>query len=74
MSFKHLGELKQGVEDTNSDKVKSWSGAMENYTLKEENGKTILLVEMDSTDDFSDYFEKTWPKALEKLKALAELN
>ncbi|MFI5131790.1 MAG: SRPBCC domain-containing protein [Chitinophagales bacterium] len=74
MSFKHLGEVKQGIEDTNSEKVNSWAGAMENYTLKEENGKTILLVEMDSTEDFSEYFEKTWPKALEKLKGLAELN
>lgn len=74
MSFKHLGEVTEGVEDTISEKVKAWAGAMENYTLKEENGKTILLVEMDSTDDFSEFMEKAWPKALEKLKALAEMN
>jgi len=72
MSFKHLGEVKKGVEDTNSEKVKGWSGAMENYSLKEENGKTTLLVEMDSTDEFGDYFAKTWPKALEKVKELSE--
>ena len=74
MSFKHLGEVKKGVEDTDSDRVKGWSGAMENYSLKEENGKTTLSVEMDATDEFSDYFEKTWPEALKKLKQLAELN
>ena len=74
MSFKHLGVVKQGVEDTESDQVKGWAGALENYSLKEEGGKTTLSVEMDSTDDFADYFEKTWPQALKKLKQLAELN
>jgi uncharacterized protein YndB with AHSA1/START domain len=72
MSFKHLGEVKNGVEDTTSDKVKGWAGAMENYTLKGTNGKTELLVEMDITEDFKDYFVKTWPKALDKLKETAE--
>jgi len=74
MSFKHLGVVKQGVEDTESDQVKGWAGALENYSLKEEGGKTTLSVEMDSADDFADYFEKTWPEALKKLKQLAELN
>jgi hypothetical protein len=72
MSFKHLGMVKNGVEDTSSDEVKAWAGAMENYTLKEENGKTTLTVEMDTTDDFKDYFMNTWPKAMEKIKELAE--
>src|SRR5688500_12139966 len=35
MSFKHLGEVKDGVEDTTSEKVSGWAGALENYTLKE---------------------------------------
>ena len=30
MSFKHLGEVIDGVEDTTSDKVKQWAGALEN--------------------------------------------
>jgi len=72
MSFKHLGEVKKGIEDIASEKVKGWAGAMENYTLKEENGKTTLEVEMDSTDEFSEYFSNTWPRALEKVKELSE--
>ncbi len=72
MSFKHLGEVKNGVEDTSSDKVKGWAGAMETYTLKEANGKTELLVEMDTHEDFKDYFINTWPKALDKLKEAAD--
>ena len=74
MSIKHLGMLKNGVEDTSSEEVMKWAGAMENYTLKEEQGKTHLLVEMDSTEGSHEYFEKVWPTALEKIKELAERN
>ena len=72
MSFKHLGEVQKGVEDTSSDRVKVWAGSTENYTLKGENGTTTLLVEMDITAEFKEMFEKMWPEALEKVKALAE--
>lgn len=72
MSFKHLGMIKDGIEDTSSDAVSAWAGSLENYKLSGENGKTILSVEMDITEDFRDYFMKTWPVAMEKIKGLAE--
>lgn len=72
MSFEHLGEVKDGVEDTSSDKVKAWAGAHENYTLTETGGKTALTVEMDIADEFKDYFMNTWPKAMERIKELSE--
>jgi uncharacterized protein YndB with AHSA1/START domain len=72
MSFKHLGEVKNGVEDTTSDKVSSWAGAMEEYSLKKDGDETELVIEMDITPEFSDYFLKTWPKALENVKRLSE--
>lgn len=72
MSFQHLGEVNNGVEDVTSDKVKAWAGAFENYTLTNVNGKTELLVDMDLADEFKDYFTKTWPQALEKVKELSE--
>lgn len=74
MSFRHLGEVKNGVEDTESDKVKGWAGALENYTLKEVNGITELTVDMDMNEDYKDYFVGTFPKALEQLKLLSEIN
>jgi hypothetical protein len=76
MSFRHLGEVKDGVEDTESEKVKQWAGATENYKLTDENGKTKLDVALDveSNSDFKDYFEKVFPIALEKVKELAEKN
>ncbi|HEX2631131.1 MAG TPA: SRPBCC domain-containing protein [Chitinophagaceae bacterium] len=74
MSFRHLGEVKGELEDTMSERIQAWAGAMENYTLKTVDGKTELVVDMDLTEDMKDYFEKTWPKALDKLKELAEKN
>ena len=72
MSIKHLGTLKNGVEDLNNPKNETWVGAMENYTLKNENERTELLIDMDVTDEFKEYMQSTWPKALDKVKELAE--
>lgn len=74
MSIRHLGMVNNGVEDTESDKVKEWAGAMENYTLKPVDGKTELTVDMDINDEYKDYFIGIWPKALQKIKELAEKN
>jgi uncharacterized protein YndB with AHSA1/START domain len=72
MSFRHIGVMEKGAEDTTSDKVKAWAGAMENYILNESDGQTRLTVEMDISDAYKEYFLKTWPKALEKIKEIAE--
>lgn len=74
MSFKHLGEIKGGVEDTESERVKAWAGAFENYTLKTVDDKTELQVDLDMNDEFKEYFETAFPKALAKVKELAEKN
>lgn len=72
MSFKHLGEVKGGVEDTTSEKVKEWAGATESYTLEEKDGVTELLIEMDINEEFKAMFMDIWPKALEQVKILSE--
>ncbi|HKH63515.1 MAG TPA: SRPBCC domain-containing protein [Flavitalea sp.] len=72
MSIEHLGIVKGGLEDLESNEVKQWAGALENYTLRDVNGKTELIVDMDVTDEYKDYFQNIWPKALEKVKVLAE--
>lgn len=74
MSFQHLGEVKEGIEDTESEKVKDWAGAHENYTLKENKGTTELLVDMDMNEEYKDMFMKMFPKALEQVKILSENN
>ncbi|AOM78464.1 SRPBCC family protein [Pedobacter steynii] len=72
LSIRHLGMIKDGVEDLDSEDVKKWSGAMENYTLKNVNGKTEWTVEMDMGEEWADYMNETWPLALQKAKELAE--
>ena len=73
ISIEHLGEVKDGREDTTSEAVEAWAGALENYTFKEKNGKTELLVDLEGiVDEFKEMFESMWPKALQRLKALAE--
>jgi hypothetical protein len=74
MSFEHQGIVKDGIEDTTSDAVKEWQGAKENYTLKEAGKGTKLIIEMDTSETEKEYFEKVWPKALERVKNLAESN
>lgn len=73
MSIQHLGQIKDGVEDTTSEAVQAWAGAEENYTLTEKDGKTELKVDMDTSGaEFEDFLIKAWPTALEKVKELAE--
>ena len=72
MSIEHLGEVKDGVEDTSSERVKVWAGAHENYTLKKINDQTELTIDMDITEEFKEMFAQIWPKALANVKQLSE--
>lgn len=73
MSFQHLGELKDGVEDYEAAKTQGWGDAFENYTLTAAGGtETELTVELDAESSFTDYFQDKFPKALAKVKELAE--
>ncbi len=47
---------------------------MENYTLKEADGLTELLVEMDMNEEYKEMFMGMFPKALEQVKLLSENN
>ncbi len=69
MSFKHLGEIKNGKETT-----VDWEGAMETYFLNESNGITEVKMEMDIKEEFEKYFIATFPKALELIKQISENN
>ncbi len=72
VSIEHLGMVNDGKEDTTSEAVKGWAGAHENYTFREQGRATEILVDIDITEDFKEMFEGMWPKALQKLKELAE--
>jgi uncharacterized protein YndB with AHSA1/START domain len=72
VSIEHLGVVEDGKEDTSSEAVKDWAGAHENYTFRSRDGATELQVEMDTSDAYKEMFETTWPRALQRLKELAE--
>lgn len=72
MSFKHLGVIKDGIEQPQDEETKKWSGSMENYTLKEKSGTTELSVELDIVETHKDYFNDVFPKALQLVKKIAE--
>jgi hypothetical protein len=72
MSFEHLGEILNGEEDLESERVKAWAGSHENYTLKTVDGHTELTMDMDITEEFEDMFKNIWPKALANIKMIAE--
>lgn len=72
MSVEHLGIVQDGVEDTTSEEATKWAPAFENYTFREKDGQTEVLVDMDITSDYKEAFQSMWPNALRKLKELAE--
>ncbi|MFD0939511.1 SRPBCC family protein [Pedobacter boryungensis] len=77
MSIEHLGMIMNGIEDYESEEVKKWAGAKENYTLKDVDGKTELYVFMEMDDSEAnkamiEMFAGMWPKALANVKSLAE--
>lgn len=72
VSIEHRGMMENGVDDLTSDKVKAWQGAHENYTFNEVDGGTEVLVDMDVEDEYVPMFNEMWPKALAKLKEVAE--
>lgn len=74
LSIKHLGEVKNGVEDTESEAVRAWAPAYENYTFSSDGAATELAVDMDVAPAWEEYMQEAWPKALAKLKALCEGN
>ena len=73
LSIRHLGEIRQGVDDTHSPQVLAWAPAYENFHLRDlPAGGTELRVEVDTVADYVQYMHDTYPRALQRLKALCE--
>jgi hypothetical protein len=73
-SIKHLGFIKDGVEDTESEEVRRWAPSFENYSFVDTGSETELRVDIDVTPAYEEYMTRTWPKALAKLKAMCEVS
>lgn len=74
ISIKHIGQIVKGKEDRDSDEVKKWVPAYENYTLEKlDDGKTKFSVSMDAPDEYAGMFDDMWKRALVKLKSVSEV-
>jgi len=72
--FKHLGEIRDGVEDIESESVKAWNGALEGYYLEQKDHKTTLKIEVDADQSFKEMMDGGFRKGLEIIKQLSENN
>ncbi|WP_439484268.1 SRPBCC family protein [Cyclobacterium plantarum] len=72
ISIQHYGILDGDKEITAGPQVEQWAGGLENYHFEETGEKTTVIVAVDVTEEHLEYFDSTYPKALEKLKQIAE--
>lgn len=72
VSIQHYGLVKGDQEITVGPEVEKWANGFEKYHFEENNGTTTVTVELDTTEDFIDYMNEKYPKALNKLKELCE--
>lgn len=54
------------------EREKEWTGGTESYTLTEKNGATTLIVKTDVPQEQEETFNIRVPRALERIKTLAE--
>ena len=72
VSIQHYGLVKADKEITEGPEVEKWANGFENYSFEENNGTTTVTVDLDTTEDFLDYMNQTYPNALDRLKELCE--
>ncbi len=72
ISIEHIGIVQNGIEDITSEEARKMAHAFENYTFKEKDGATEVLVDMDMEEEYAEMFKEMWPEGLENLKRIAE--
>ena len=69
VSFRQMADTKESGEQ---EREKEWTGGEESYSLSEKDGFTTVTVELDVPAGQEETFEVRFPKALERVKILAE--
>lgn len=69
--FRHQADTKESGAQVRDYE---WTGGIESYSLKEKGRNTILKLEQDVPSELVETFEERSPKALAKVKFLAEKN
>lgn len=69
--FRHSADTKDAGQQ---EREKEWTGGTESYSLTEKNGVTALIVKTDVPQELEEMFNIILPRALERIKTLAEGN
>ncbi|MEN9304643.1 MAG: hypothetical protein RL264_3072 [Bacteroidota bacterium] len=69
--FRHLGELKNFEEQPAEKNEASWKDARESYEILPNQSGVELTVKVDCIEQYCDYMNATFPKALEVLLQLS---
>jgi hypothetical protein len=67
--FRHSADTKESGQQKHE---KEWTGGAESYLLTENNGVTTLIVKTDVPQEQEETFNDSFPKALERIKTIAE--
>lgn len=67
--FRQMADTK---DNGTQEREKQWTGSEESYSLSETNGITTLTIEIDVPSELQEIFQDRYPKALERIKTLAE--
>lgn len=67
--FRHMADTKDHGE---SEREKDWTGGTESHSLVEKDGVTTLTIEFNVPTELEEIFKVRFPKALERVKELAE--
>lgn len=67
--LRHQADTQNTGADT---REKEWTGGAESYALTENDGMTTLTAAFDVPPELEEYFQENYPKALAKVKDLAE--
>lgn len=66
VSIRHYGFLDGDTEITTGEDVEKWAGGYKNYSFVEDNGVTTVTVDLDSIDEYLDFFQQYLPEGLGK--------
>lgn len=72
MQFRHVGEVKDGINQPLTDKTKVWTNSIESYRLQPNDDGTLLEVAVDIPEEHEQSFDKSFPQAMDILKNMAE--
>lgn len=70
--FEHIGVISQGVEHFSGPIFDEWIPTFEEYRLEGGPESFILTIRQELPEKYADHFAKTWPKALDRIREMAE--